>query len=78
MTVFNVGTMGHNWALTNSNATDAKVLFGAQIGSGSNPIPINQTGSVVFRVTKAGNYYYICQVPGHVQLGMWGNVVVSP
>jgi len=78
MTVYNVGTMGHNWALTNAEATDAKVLFGAQIDSGSAPIPINGTGSVVFKVTTSGDYYYICQVPGHAQLGMWGNVVVSP
>ena len=78
MTVFNAGTMPHNWALTSSNSTSASVLFGAKIDSGSVPIPVNETGSVVFKVTKAGNYYYICQVPGHVELGMWGNVVVNP
>jgi len=78
MTVFNAGTMPHNWALTTSNSTSAKVLFGAQIDSGSVPIPVNETGSVIFKVTKAGDYYYICQVPDHVQLGMWGNVVVNP
>ena len=78
MTVYNVGTMGHNWALVNNNATSAKVMFGAQIDSGSLPIPVNETGSVVFKVTKPGNYYYICQVPGHVQLGMWGTVVITP
>lgn len=78
MTVYNVGTMGHNWALTALNATNAKVLFGAQIDTGDLPIPVNETGSVVFKVTQAGNFYYICQVPGHVDLGMWGNVVISP
>ena len=55
MTVYNVGTMGHNWALTTQNATDAKVLFGSQIASGSAPIPVNGTGSVIFKVTKSGN-----------------------
>ena len=78
MTVYNVGTMGHNWALTALNATNANVLFGAQIESGSIPIPVNESGSVIFKVTKPGDYYYICQVPGHVQLGMWGNVVINP
>ena len=48
MTVFNVGTMPHNWALTTTNQTSAKVLFGAQIDSGSVPIEVNQTGSVSF------------------------------
>ena len=78
MTVYNVGTMGHDWALTTLNATNAQVLFGAQIDSGSIPIPVNESGSVIFKVTKPGNYYYICQVPGHVQLGMWGNIVINP
>lgn len=78
MTLSNVGTMPHNWALVTTNQTSAKVLFGAQIDSGSVPILMNQTGSVIFRVTKSGNFYYICQVPGHVQLGMWGTVVINP
>jgi len=78
MTVFNVGTMPHNWALVTTNQTSAPVLFGAQIDSGSVPLQMNQTGSVVFRVTKSGNFDYICQVPGHVQLGMWGSVVINP
>ena len=78
MTVFNAGTMPHNWALVNSNSTSGKVLFGAQIDTGLVPIPVNESASVVFRVTEAGNYFYICQVPGHVQLGMWGKVVVNP
>jgi len=78
MTVFNAGTMPHNWALVASNDTSGKVLFGAQIDSGQVPIPVNESASVVFKVTKTGNYYYICQVAGHVQLGMWGNVVMKP
>jgi uncharacterized cupredoxin-like copper-binding protein len=78
VTVFNAGTMPHNWALVSTNQTSAKVLFGAQIDSGSVPIEVNQTGSVVFEVTKSGDFDYICQVPGHVQSGMWGSVVINP
>ena len=78
MTVFNSGTMPHNWAIVASKDTSGKVLFGAVIDSGQIPIPPNETASVVFRVTEAGNYFYICQVAGHVQSGMWGNVVVNP
>ena len=76
MTVFNAGTMPHNWALVTTNQTSAKVLFGAQIDSGSVPIEVNQTGSVIFKVTKSGDFDYICQVPGHVQtrhVGQRGN-----
>ena len=78
MTLVNAGTMPHNWALVNANQTSASVLFHAQIASGTVPIQVNQTGSVIFTVTKSGNFYYICQVPGHVQLGMWGSVVINP
>ena len=78
MTVFNSGTMPHNWALVTNNETSAPVLFGAQIDSGSVPIQTNQTGSIVFKVTKSGDFDYICQVPGHVTLGMWGSVVINP
>jgi nitrite reductase (NO-forming) len=78
MTVVNVGNMPHNWALVTTNQTSAKVLFGAQIDSGSVPIEMNQTGSVVFKVAQSGNFNYICQVPGHVSLGMWGSVVINP
>ncbi len=53
------------------------VVFGAQIQSGSNPIPPGGSGSVTFKVTQAGTYNYICQVPGHVDLGMYGTVVIS-
>jgi len=59
MTVVNVGNMPHNWALVTTNQTSAKVLFGAQIDSGSVPIEMNQTGSVVFKVTQSGNFNYI-------------------
>jgi len=78
MTVINIGSMPHNWALTTTNQTSAKVLFGAQIDSGAVPIEVNQTASVIFKVTQSGNFDYICQVPGHVTLGMWGSVLINP
>ncbi len=78
MTLLNVGKMGHNWALTTANQTSASVLFNARIASGNVPIQSNQMGFVIFKITQSGNFYYICQVPGHVQVGMWGNVVINP
>jgi uncharacterized cupredoxin-like copper-binding protein len=71
-------TMPHNWAIVNAQSSTAPVMFNAQIQSGSNPITPGSSASVTFTVTQAGNYFYICQVPGHVALGMWGNVVVNP
>ncbi len=78
LTLFNAGSMPHNWALTNTNQTLSLVLFHAQIGSGANPIEVNQSESVVFSVTQAGNFSYVCQIPGHVQVGMWGSVIINP
>ena len=78
VTVTDVGQLPHNWAIVSTNQTSAPMQFDAQIRSASNPLQHGETGSVVFTVTKAGDCYYICQVEGHVDLGMWGKVVVNP
>jgi plastocyanin len=78
ITVTDVGQMPHNLAIVSTNQTSAPVQFNAQIRSASNPLQHGESGSVVFTVTQAGDYYYICQVPGHVDLGMYGAVVVNP
>ncbi|MGA3059089.1 MAG: multicopper oxidase domain-containing protein [Candidatus Bathyarchaeia archaeon] len=78
ITVVNVGSMPHAFAITDALATKAKVLFNAEIGSGSNPLQPGQQGTVVFTPNNAGSsYYYICPVPGHVELGMYGSVVIT-
>lgn len=74
MTVTNSGTMPHAWEISSQKAAGS-VLFGAQIASTSYLAP-GASGSVTFTPNQAGNFYYICSVPGHVALGMWGNVVV--
>jgi|GEM_PF-1739772 len=77
VTLQNAGTMTHNWALVDSKSSTANVLWNAQIASSSNPVIPGQSASVTFTVGNTGNYYYICQVDGHVALGMWGNVIVE-
>jgi len=77
LTLQNAGTMPHNFAIVNAKSSTATVLWSAQVGSLSNPVNQGSSGSVTFTVGSAGNYYYICQVDGHVALGMWGNVVVQ-
>jgi uncharacterized cupredoxin-like copper-binding protein len=78
VTVSDVGQLPHNWAIVSSNQTSSPVQFNAQIRSASSPLQHGESGSVVFTVAKAGDLYYICQVPGHVDVGMWGKVVVNP
>ena len=77
VTVFNVGTMNHNFAIVDTKSSTGTVLWNAQIASASNGIPVGSNESVTFTVGNAGNYYYVCQTDGHVALGMWGNVKVN-
>ncbi len=79
VTLHNIGAMPHNWAIVTAK-TDGNTnlaFSGAQIGSGSSPVAAGQTASATFTVGQAGTYYYICQVDGHVSLGMWGTVTVK-
>jgi uncharacterized cupredoxin-like copper-binding protein len=75
MTVTNSGTMPHAWEITRDKTTST-VLFGAQIDPTSYISP-GASGSVTFTPTEVGTFYYICPVPGHVALGMWGTVIVT-
>jgi plastocyanin len=74
----NVGQMPHNWAIVSANQSDASVLFRARIASDSAPLQTNQSASIIFTASQAGTFYYICQVDAHLQLGMWGSVVITP
>ncbi len=77
VTVYNVGILPHAWALTDAPQTNANVLFNAEIGSAESPLAPGTNGSVAFQVTQAGDFFYICPVPGHAELGMWGNVTIT-
>jgi uncharacterized cupredoxin-like copper-binding protein len=76
ITVVNVGSMPHAFAITNAPKTGATVLFGAEIGASSYLEPGKQ-GTVIFTPNNAGSFYYICTVPGHAEVGMYGSVVIS-
>ena len=74
MTVYNIGAMQHNWAIVSAKSSSANVLWGAV----TPPINEQSSGQVTFKAGSAGSYFYICQVPGHVALGLWGTVIVNP
>jgi uncharacterized cupredoxin-like copper-binding protein len=78
MTLINFGQMPHNWVITGSKQLGAEVLFDAEVASDTVPLLSNQTASHVFTLTQAGTFFYLCEIQGHLQLGMWGNVVVNP
>ncbi len=76
ITVVNVGSMPHAFAITNAPKTGATVLFGAEIAA-SNYLEPGKQGTVIFTPNNAGSFYYICPVPGHAEVGMYGSVIIS-
>jgi len=75
----NVGgnlSLPHTFNIVDS---DGQLAFpNANIGTPDNPINAGQSGTMTFTADKAGNFTYLCLVPGHKQLGMWGTFVVQP
>jgi len=58
---------------------DNRLAFeGARVGTATEPIDVGKSGTVTFVVDKAGEFTYVCEVPGHRQLGMWGKFIVEP
>jgi FtsP/CotA-like multicopper oxidase with cupredoxin domain len=77
MTVYNVDpSLAHSWEIVSTKAISSSPLFGAGIEI-TNFIPSGSSASVTFTASQAGNFYYVCTRPGHIELGMWGNVEVS-
>jgi len=76
VTVNDVADMPHSFEIVSSKAVSNSPLFGAGIDIASY-IPAGGSGNVTFTPNKTGNFYYVCTVPGHIDLGMWGNVKVS-
>jgi plastocyanin len=64
----------HDWALVDSRSRSAHTLFDSRTPE----VQVGANASVVFRVSKAGNFYYACMLSGDIAYGMWGNVIVNP
>ena len=76
ITVVNVGSMPHAFEITNAPKTGSTMLFNAEIGA-SNYLEPGQKGTVIFKPTNVGSFFYICPVPGHAELGMYGTVLIT-
>jgi uncharacterized cupredoxin-like copper-binding protein len=76
MTVYNVANIAHSWEIVPTKAISSTPMFGAGIDIDTYIQP-GQSGSVTFTPDQTGNFYYVCTVPGHIELGMWGNVEIS-
>ena len=73
----NAGATAHAFVVTREKDDKSPILFASNVGTGARPLTPAGEGSVVFKVDTPGNYYYICPVPGHPLLGMWGEFKVE-
>ncbi len=76
LTFMNAGQFPHALVIKAGNNATSATMWGAAIGSASTPISPGQSGSVTFTPTQLGTFYYVCPVPGHKELGMYGLVIV--
>lgn len=77
ITFVNVGQIPHSFAIVREKRFNADPAFNADIGSPARPIEPGRSSSVVFVADKPGTYFYICRVPGHIERGMFGVLVVE-
>ncbi|MDJ0269179.1 MAG: plastocyanin/azurin family copper-binding protein [Aigarchaeota archaeon] len=77
VTFINIGRIPHSFAVVSEKKFDAPVLFNAAIGSAARPVQPGEQGTTIFKPNKPGIYNYVCQVPGHIELGMYGNLIVE-
>ena len=74
--VTNGGKSFHAFAVTDSKTGPGPAIEGTTIGTADNPMKPGAEGKITFVPAKAGEYYYICAVPGHRELGMEGKIEV--
>ncbi len=76
--VINAGKSFHAFAITDSQQGPGPAIEGTTIGTADNPMKPGDKGEITFVPAKAGEYFYICAVPGHRELGMEGKIEVAP
>jgi nitrite reductase (NO-forming) len=75
--VKNAGKSFHAFAITTSEKGPGPAIPDTTIGTADNPMKPGDSGQVSFVPAGPGEYYYICAVPGHRELGMNGKIEVT-
>jgi len=75
--VTNAGKSFHAFGVLTNSEDLTTVISGTTIKDPNNPLKPNEGGQSTFVPEKAGTYYYVCTVPGHVQQGMIGKITVG-
>jgi len=76
ITVNNVSNMQHSFEIVPTEAASTSPLWNSGIDITSY-ISADSSGSATVTPTQTGNFYYVCTVPAHISLGMYGKVVVT-
>jgi uncharacterized cupredoxin-like copper-binding protein len=74
----NEGQIPHTFKITSELRWDAVAVFGAVVGEPSRPLSPGQAGVSTFRADRSGSYFYLCSIPGHIDFGMFGRLIVEP
>src|SRR5574340_815747 len=72
------GKSFHAFGVTASKEGPGPVIDGTEVGTADNPLKPGKGGDATFVATAPGEYYYICVVPGHRELGMEGKIEIAP
>ena len=75
--VKNGGKSFHAFAVTASKEGPGPAIDGTTIGTADQPMKPGETGEATFVASEPGEYYYICAVPGHRELGMEGKIEIT-
>lgn len=76
--VTNKGKSFHAFGVTASKEGPGPVIDGTAVGTADNPLKPGKGGDASFVASAPGEYYYICVVPGHRELGMEGKIEIAP
>jgi len=76
--LINIGEIPHSFGVGMAPQSITDIVFEDSEIPGSRAIPPGGESEVVFIANQAGEFYYICTVPGHPENGMWGRFIVNP
>lgn len=75
--VTNDGISFHAFGVTKDTSGVTGIIPSSKIASVTDALKPNESDSSTFVPTEAGQYYYICTVPGHREQGMVGTIIVG-
>lgn len=67
----------HSAAVVAQKSAQSPVFSGATVKNPTSGIAKGSSDSFSFKTTKTGDFFLVCLVPGHVQLGMWDHFKVT-